>query len=69
MQVETVSTHEVASTCAIEVAIGLGWVLDRVDGMIATWRMRHDSGLGVQCSAGTEIKRLAFTYGWHDIMF
>jgi hypothetical protein len=69
MQVETVSTREVASTCAIEVAIGLGWLMDQVDGMKGMWQARHTGGLGMHESAGNHMKRVALTYGWLHSLF
>lgn len=63
MRVEAVATREVASTCAIEVAMGLDWVLDQVDGLKAKLQKRRTSGIALEKSAGAELKTLAAKMG------
>lgn len=64
MRIETVATREVASPCAIEVAIGLGWLLDQIETMVATWKARQQSGVALEESAASEMKVTAAKMGW-----
>jgi hypothetical protein len=64
MRIETVATREVASPCAIEVAVGLDWLMDQVDGWVWGWKARRDSGVTLEDSAGAEIKVIAAKMGW-----
>jgi hypothetical protein len=64
MRIETVATREVASTCAIEVAVGLDWLMDQVDGLVGGWKARRENGVTLEASAGVEMKVIAAKMGW-----
>ena len=69
MRVETVTSRETVSTCAIEMEIGVGWLLDQVSFWGALWRARRETGVDVMASEGNHIKTHALTYGWYSIVF
>lgn len=68
MRVEAVSTREVASSCAIEMAIGVGWFLDQVDGLRASLKSKRSNGIALEKSAGAEMKILAAKLGCYSLL-